>query len=99
MRSAALALAFLAGTAAGQIDPAVVCPLSEMQIHDSIAAFARIVPILTTEPRCVNCHGGMDITASESPHPDVSLPTETEPGTDCSGCHDNMAPRTNGTPS
>ncbi len=99
MRSAAFALVLLTGTAAGQTDPTVVCPLSEMQIHDSIAAFARIVPILTTEPRCVNCHGGMDITASESPHPDVSLPTETEPGTDCSGCHDNMAPRTDGTPS
>jgi hypothetical protein len=99
MRYVALAVVLLSGTAAGQTDPTVVCPLSEMQVHDSIAAFAKIVPILTTEPRCVNCHGGVDITAAESPHPDVSLPTETEEGSTCTDCHDKMAPRTNGMPS
>src|SRR4051812_44276045 len=38
---------------------AAVCPLSESQTQKSIDAFAKIVPTLTQEPRCVNCHGGV----------------------------------------
>src|SRR5205085_6155532 len=41
-------------------DGAAVCPLSESQSEKSIDAFAKIVPTLTQEPRCVNCHGGVN---------------------------------------
>ncbi len=36
------------------------CPLTESQTAQSIAAFAPIASFLSTEPRCVNCHGGVN---------------------------------------
>ena len=38
----------------------VACPLTDAQAARSIDAFARIAAFLTTEPRCVNCHGGVN---------------------------------------
>jgi len=36
------------------------CPLTLKQQVDSIHAFADIASFLTQEPRCVNCHGGVN---------------------------------------
>ena len=36
------------------------CPLTDEQTERSIAAFSRIASVLTGEPRCVNCHGGVN---------------------------------------
>src|SRR5690242_14939152 len=33
------------------------CPLTDAQSQKSIDAWAKIANFLTTEPRCVNCHG------------------------------------------
>jgi hypothetical protein len=33
------------------------CPLTDSQTQKSVAAWAKIANFLTTEPRCVNCHG------------------------------------------
>lgn len=99
MRLLAIVLATFIGAADAQSDPPVVCPLSEDQVRNSIEAFSKLVPTLTSEPRCVNCHGGLDVFSSESNHPEVFPPSETAAGSDCSVCHDNMAPRADGSPS
>jgi len=88
----------LAPSAQAQRSWVAVCPLSESQSDSSLAAFARIVPTLTREPRCANCHGGLDPSTATN-HPSVDLPSENNAGDDCTFCHDNMAPRTNGQPS
>jgi len=36
------------------------CPLTDAQTSKSIDAFAKIANSLTREPRCVNCHGGVN---------------------------------------
>jgi hypothetical protein len=36
------------------------CPLTDTQTAQSIEAFAPIASFLSTEPRCVNCHGGVN---------------------------------------
>jgi hypothetical protein len=102
MKHLALVTAFCAlscaSLASAQRAVLAVCPLSDAQTRASIDAFAKIVPTLKGEPRCVNCHGGFDPVTAES-HPDVVLPTENDRGTDCTVCHDNMVPRTSGQPS
>src|SRR5947209_14013069 len=37
-----------------------VCPLSDSQTQKSIEAFSKIAHFLTHEPRCFNCHGGVN---------------------------------------
>ena len=92
MRVAVSVCALLCSTAAlAQRSISMVCPLSDEQTQASVDAFAKIVPTLTREPRCVNCHGGMDPFKQPGPHPDGVYP-ETE----CDACHDNMIPRTGG---
>jgi len=62
---------------------AAVCPLSESQTQKSIEAFAKIVPTLTEEPRCVNCHGGVNPFMDgfgEEPSPDLSDGAAEAPG-------------------
>jgi hypothetical protein len=39
---------------------AAFCPLTDAQTAKSIDAFAKIANFLTTEPRCVGCHGGVN---------------------------------------
>ena len=64
----AAATAILGASGAAQMNPLdkqstskdAVCPLSDSQAQKSIDAFAKIVPTLTQEPRCLNCHGGVD---------------------------------------
>ena len=36
------------------------CPLTDAQTTKSVDAFAKIADFLTSEPRCVNCHGGVN---------------------------------------
>ena len=36
------------------------CPLTDAQTTKAIEAWARIATFLTTEPRCLNCHGGLN---------------------------------------
>jgi hypothetical protein len=36
------------------------CPLTDQQTQNSVAAWKKIAGFLTTEPRCVNCHGGVN---------------------------------------
>ena len=36
------------------------CPLTDAQTRKSIDAFAKIAAFITHEPRCVNCHGGVN---------------------------------------
>ncbi len=64
---------------------AAICPLSESQTQKSIEAFAKIVPTLTQEPRCVNCHGGVnpfiDGVGADPASPDAEIvPSLTEHG-------------------
>lgn len=91
-----------------------VCPLSDSQTQKSIEAFAKIVPTFTQEPRCVNCHGGVDpfsdTVAGNHSDPNAprsehgggkqDRPTDPDPSkASCPTCHDNMLPRRNGSPS
>ena len=39
---------------------AAACPLTDAQTSKSIDAFKPIAHFLTTEPRCFNCHGGVN---------------------------------------
>ncbi len=99
-RSVAQAAAILGAIACGapalaQRSWIAVCPLSEPQSRASVAAFAKIVPTLNQEPRCTNCHGGLDPTTSPI-HPSVDLPSADNPGDDCTFCHDNVVNKTNG---
>jgi hypothetical protein len=72
-----------------------VCPLSEAQIQKSIEAFSKMVPTFTQEPRCVNCHGGVDPFAKPTNHGGDTQ----EPGSDCNDCHSEMLERGHGGPS
>jgi hypothetical protein len=36
------------------------CPLTDEQTQNSVAAWKKIAQFLTTEPRCVNCHGAVN---------------------------------------
>jgi hypothetical protein len=72
-----------------------VCPLSDSQTQKSMDAFAKIVPTLTQEPRCVNCHGGVDPFAD----PTIHAGGTQELDSDCNDCHGDMPPRRDGTPS
>src|SRR4051812_26962372 len=79
---------------------AAVCPLSESQTQKSIAAFAKIVPTLTQEPRCVNCHGGVnpfiDGVGEDPASPDADIvPSLTEHG---GGKMDRAVPPSAGKP-
>jgi hypothetical protein len=84
-----------------------ICPLSDSQTQKSIDAFAKIAPTFNKEPRCLNCHGGVNpfIEGVAGDHSDPAAP-QTEHGggkvdkeTDCESCHDDMAPRKGGGPS
>ena len=104
----------LASSAPAQINPLdkqstskdAVCPLSDAQTQKSIDAFAKLVPVFTQEPRCLNCHGGVDPFSDQlSGIPsDPSAPrTEHGPGKveagECMHCHSDMPPKRDGSPS
>jgi hypothetical protein len=66
MRSAVMLIAVLVFVSAiAQVRPsaqnrAAACPLTDAQTSKSIDAFKPIAHFLTTEPRCFNCHGGVN---------------------------------------
>src|SRR5215468_569700 len=39
---------------------AASCPLTEAQSQKSVVAFGKIASFVLSEPRCVNCHGGVN---------------------------------------
>jgi hypothetical protein len=105
-----VALSQLTSQEVGEGD--ALCPLSDSQTEKSIEAFAKIFPVLTQEPRCVNCHGAVnpfidgvgdpsDPAASRVEHEGGKMDdaTEASPGTDCSSCHSSMAAKRDGSPS
>ena len=83
-----------------------VCPLSTAQTDKSIETFGKIFPVLTQEPRCVNCHGGVNPFIEGVGNPSDPAASRFEHGggkmdedTDCSSCHDTLAPKRDGKPS
>lgn len=46
--------------AADHADAEAFCPLSQAATAKAMAAFRPLATVFTTEPRCVNCHGGID---------------------------------------
>jgi hypothetical protein len=66
LRSAVMLIAVLVYVSAiGQVrtsaqPKAAACPLTDAQTSKSIDAFKPIANFLTTEPRCFNCHGGVN---------------------------------------
>jgi hypothetical protein len=90
------------------------CPLTEEQSKKAVDAFAKVAAFVLTEPRCVNCHGGVnpfidgiglnpaDPTAPVSlkEHGGGAIPTSTDGTIDagCMKCHHQMAPKRDGSP-
>ena len=91
------------------------CPLTEAQVDKSIEAFAPIARFLTSEPRCVNCHGGVNPfisgTGLDARRPSTPASTvahkagaiqRSADGTlesECRECHNNMVPKRDGSES
>ena len=74
----ALSILILCSVAAGQATGpkppgGPVCPLSDEQTRASIEAFSKIASFFTHEPRCVNCHGGVN------PYIDGTGPDPSDP--------------------
>ena len=96
-----LTVAILCLSASAQVNPnqftsqGAVCPLSDAQTQKSMDAFAKLVPTFTQEPRCVNCHGGVDPFAKPTNHGGDTQ----ELGSDCNDCHSEMPPKRGGQPS
>jgi hypothetical protein len=53
-----LIMAAVPGAGFGQKGP--VCPLTDTQSKKAIDAWDKIANFITNEPRCVNCHGGVN---------------------------------------
>lgn len=65
-----LAAGFAAPLAAQSPAPSLqatgaVCPLSDEQVQKATTAFDEIAQTLTKQPRCVNCHGGVNPFAAD----------------------------------
>jgi len=108
------ALAFVLGltplTAVGQKS----CPLTEAQSKKAVAAFGKIADFVLNEPRCVNCHGGVNPHIAsiglnpQDPTEPASLKIhgggviqKSTNGTieaECMDCHDHMANKRDGSP-
>jgi hypothetical protein len=90
------------------------CPLTEEQSKKAVDAFAKVAAFVLTEPRCVNCHGGVnpyiegiglnpaDPTAPASlrEHGGGAISKNTDGTIEavCMKCHNHMAPKRNGSP-
>ncbi len=75
-----------------------VCPLTDADATAAIDAFAKLTPLFNQEPRCVNCHGGLNIAATNSPttHPGGTFGPDSldamergGPSSPCFTCHSN----------
>lgn len=62
---------------------ALACPLTPTQENKAIAAFEKMMPVLT-HPRCFNCHGGVN---PSSPN---HLGGEIDDPNDCKDCHNGL---------
>src|SRR5262249_4501396 len=58
--SALLTTLVFVSVAPGRAIAGTGCPLTEAQAQKSIAAFSKLATFMTGEPRCVNCHGGVN---------------------------------------
>ena len=97
--------------AGAQAKPAA-CPLTEAQTEKSIAAWAPIAAFFTGEPRCFNCHGGVNpyiaATGLEAGRPGqpaskvahgggaVRRGTDGTIEAECHDCHNHMPRRAGG---
>ena len=63
----------------------LVCPLSESQTQNAIAAFAKLAASFTEEDRCGNCHGGVNPYSENGHHAGGAQ----EKGK-CQQCHSNL---------
>src|SRR4051812_32482157 len=80
---AAVVFVSILAPAQSDIDNPAVCPLSEAQTQKSIEAFGKIIPTLVNEPRCVNCHGGVNAFMNgfgKEKNPDLSDGAAEAPG-------------------
>lgn len=109
---ASLALALVPAGVVGQSTPS--CPLTEAQSRKAVDAFAKIAAFVLTEPRCVNCHGGVNpyidgiglnpadptAPASLKEHGCGAIPKTTDGSIEaaCMKCHNHMAPKRDGSP-
>lgn len=91
------------------------CPLTEAQVDKSIEAFAPIARFLTSEPRCVNCHGGVNpfikgtgLEASRATTPASTVEhgggairrsTDSTVESECRDCHNHMVRKRDGSES
>jgi hypothetical protein len=91
------------------------CPLTDAQTRKSIEAFAKIHAFVTGEPRCVNCHGGVNpyLAGTGLDPEDASAPPSLSEhfvaldhkksdglvDQQCRECHNNMAKRADGSAS
>lgn len=74
-----------------------VCPLSPSQTQNAIAAYAKMFPTFTQQPRCVNCHGGVNPFSDEhAGGPRAKGEQDATPG--CNECHSNLPSKANGSP-
>jgi hypothetical protein len=55
-----MTLTVAAVPAAGFGQKGPVCPLTDTQSKKAIDAWDKIANFITNEPRCVNCHGGVN---------------------------------------
>jgi hypothetical protein len=90
------------------------CSLTEAQSRKAVDAFAKVAAFVLKEPRCVNCHGGVnpyidgiglnpaDPTAPASlmEHGGGAIPKNTDGTVEaaCMKCHNHMAPKRDGSP-
>jgi hypothetical protein len=65
-----------------------VCPLSDRQTQNAIAAYAKMVPTFTKQPRCFNCHGGVDPFSDDGTHGGGPIARSDEDK--CDTCHSNV---------
>jgi len=107
---AGLALAFSPALSFAQRAPS--CPLAEEQSKKAVDAFAKVAAFVLTEPRCVNCHGGVNpyidgtglnptdptAPASLKEHGGGAIPKNTDGTIEaaCLKCHNHMAPKRDG---
>ena len=66
------------------------CPVPLGKQIEAIGAFAEMLPVFR-HPRCMNCHGGLDITSERHPGADqlepMANPLDVE---QCQACHDGL---------
>lgn len=90
------------------------CSLTDAQSQRAVLAFSKFARFVLAEPRCVNCHGGVnpyisgtglnpaDTTAPASltEHGGGPIPKNTDGSIEaaCMKCHNHMAPKRDGSP-